>query len=56
MEKLSIVKIGGNIIEDENALNDFLCLFSKLKGKKILVHGGGKKLLKWLRNWELNQP
>jgi acetylglutamate kinase len=43
MEKLSIVKIGGNIIEDENALNDFLCLFSKLKGKKILVHGGGKK-------------
>jgi acetylglutamate kinase len=43
MEKLSIVKIGGNIIEDENALNDFLRLFSKLKGKKILVHGGGKK-------------
>ncbi|WP_370478680.1 acetylglutamate kinase [Tamlana flava] len=43
MEKLSIVKIGGNIIEDENALNDFLELFSKLEGKKILVHGGGKR-------------
>lgn len=43
MEKLSIVKIGGNIIEDETALNDFLQLFSNLKGKKILVHGGGKK-------------
>ena len=40
---IHVVKIGGNIIEDENALNDFLCLFSKLKGKKILVHGGGKK-------------
>lgn len=43
MEKLSIVKIGGNIIEDENSLNDFLVLFSKIEGKKILVHGGGKK-------------
>ncbi|WP_338356433.1 acetylglutamate kinase [Yeosuana marina] len=43
MEKLSIVKIGGNIIEDESALNDFLNLFSNLKGQKILIHGGGKR-------------
>lgn len=42
-EKLSIIKIGGNIIEDEAELNEFLMLFSKLKGKKILVHGGGKR-------------
>ncbi|WP_027137681.1 acetylglutamate kinase [Gaetbulibacter saemankumensis] len=42
-EKLSIVKIGGNIIEDDTALNAFLQLFSNLKGKKILVHGGGKR-------------
>ncbi|XMO87553.1 acetylglutamate kinase [Algibacter sp. AS12] len=42
-EKLSIVKIGGNIIEDENALEAFLKLFSNLEGKKILVHGGGKR-------------
>ena len=43
MEKLSIVKIGGNIIEDETSLNAFLKLFSNLEGKKILVHGGGKR-------------
>ncbi|AJR03273.1 acetylglutamate kinase [Siansivirga zeaxanthinifaciens] len=42
-EKLSIVKIGGNIIEDESALLAFLELFSNLEGKKILVHGGGKR-------------
>lgn len=42
-EKLSIVKIGGNIIEDEEALKKFLQLFSKLEGKKILVHGGGSR-------------
>ncbi|WP_111308117.1 acetylglutamate kinase [Confluentibacter sediminis] len=42
-EKLSIVKIGGNIIEDEQSLNDFLKLFVNLKGKKILIHGGGKR-------------
>ena len=43
MEKLSIIKIGGNIIEDETSLNSFLELFSKVEGKKILVHGGGKR-------------
>ena len=42
-EKLSIVKIGGHIIEDSFALTEFLELFSNLEGKKILVHGGGKK-------------
>lgn len=42
-EKLSIVKIGGNIIEDDASLNAFLKLFSNLEGKKILVHGGGKR-------------
>ena len=43
MQKLSIIKIGGNIIEDEKSLDAFLKLFSNLKGKKILVHGGGKR-------------
>lgn len=42
-EPLSIVKIGGNIIEDEASLKSFLKLFSNLEGKKILVHGGGKR-------------
>jgi len=39
---LKVVKIGGNIIEKEDALSHFLSDFSKLKGPKILVHGGGK--------------
>jgi len=41
-QKLSIVKIGGNVIENKEELSKFLSLFSKLKGMKILVHGGGK--------------
>ena len=40
--KLSIVKIGGNVIENKTELAAFLLNFSKLEGKKILVHGGGK--------------
>lgn len=40
---LQVVKIGGNVIEDEKQLSQFLNLFSKLKGPKILVHGGGKR-------------
>lgn len=42
-QKLSIIKIGGNIIEDEKRLSHLLELFSQMDGLKILVHGGGKK-------------
>jgi len=40
--RLLIVKIGGNVIDNANALNDFVEKFAALPGKKILVHGGGK--------------
>lgn len=39
---LNLVKIGGNIIDNEEKLNQFLQDFAKLSGPKILVHGGGK--------------
>jgi acetylglutamate kinase len=42
METLNIIKIGGNIIDNSSELSEFLELFSKIKGNKILVHGGGK--------------
>jgi acetylglutamate kinase len=42
MEKLFIIKIGGNIIDDEAALELFLKKFAAVEGYKILVHGGGK--------------
>ena len=40
---LSVIKIGGNIIENSSELSRFLKLFKHLDGPKILVHGGGKK-------------
>jgi acetylglutamate kinase len=40
--QLSIIKIGGNIIDDEARLSAFLDNFAAVPGKKILVHGGGK--------------
>ncbi len=39
---LTVIKIGGNIIDDANKLNSFLNDFSNIEGPKILVHGGGK--------------
>ncbi len=42
MEELFIIKVGGNIIDDDTKLKSFLQLFAVLKGHKILVHGGGK--------------
>jgi acetylglutamate kinase len=42
MKPLTIVKIGGNVIDDSENLHYFLEDFSALEGDKILVHGGGK--------------
>src|SRR3954463_2263460 len=42
MEKLFVIKIGGNIIDDEKKLSSFLKEFASIQEKKILVHGGGK--------------
>lgn len=39
---LTIIKIGGNVIDDDRQLQVFLEKFAALQGKKILVHGGGK--------------
>lgn len=42
MKTLKVIKIGGNIIDNEAVLTTFIKDFSTLKGPKILVHGGGK--------------
>ena len=47
MPKLTIVKIGGAIIEEETKLLPLLKDFAALTGPKILVHGGGKKASLW---------
>ncbi len=42
MEKLFVIKIGGNVVDDAASLNLFLRKFSAVDACKILVHGGGK--------------
>jgi len=42
MRKLYIIKIGGQIIDDEQKLAAFLRQFAAIGERKILVHGGGK--------------
>ncbi len=42
MEQMFVIKIGGNIIDDEKKLSSFLSAFASIEEKKILVHGGGK--------------
>src|SRR5674476_682714 len=41
-ERLFIIKIGGNVIDDSKNLDSFIQEFANIEGKKILVHGGGK--------------
>lgn len=46
MEKLTIIKVGGKIVEEEATLNKLLADFSAIEGYKILVHGGGRSATK----------
>ena len=45
-EKLTIVKVGGAVVEDEAQLLQLLKDFSAIEGCKVLVHGGGRKATK----------
>lgn len=42
-EKLTIVKVGGAVVEDEVQLTQLLNDFSAIEGRKVLVHGGGRR-------------
>lgn len=43
MKKITVVKIGGNVIDNPETLAAFIHDFSNIEGAKILVHGGGKE-------------
>ncbi|WP_409416903.1 acetylglutamate kinase [Flavobacterium sp. PS2] len=44
--QVSLIKIGGNIIDNPSELEKFLTDFSKIEGHKVLIHGGGKSATK----------
>ncbi len=52
-ERITVVKIGGNVIDDQTALRRFLKDFAALDGAKILVHGGGKLATRMAQRLEL---
>ena len=45
-KKLTIVKVGGAVVEDEAQLTQLLKDFAAIEGAKILVHGGGRRATK----------
>ncbi|RAJ17804.1 acetylglutamate kinase [Olleya aquimaris] len=54
MKTLKIIKIGGNIIDNEAALQQFLSDFSTITTPKILVHGGGKLATKLAQQMQVD--
>ena len=42
MDRLTIIKVGGKVVEESESLNALLDQFSKISGNKLLVHGGGR--------------
>lgn len=55
MEVLKVIKIGGNVIDNDLALERFLRNFAAIKGRKILVHGGGKLATRMAERLEIQQ-
>ena len=53
MNGITVVKIGGNVIDDPAALKAFLAEFAAIEGPKILVHGGGKLATRMAERLEL---
>jgi len=45
-EKLTVIKVGGKIVEEEATLNQLLNDFAAIEGHKVLVHGGGRSATK----------
>ena len=45
-EKAFVVKVGGAVVEDEAQLARLISDFSALPGRKVLVHGGGRRATK----------
>jgi acetylglutamate kinase len=41
MERLTIIKVGGKVVEDTGAMNALLDHFTRISSHKILIHGGG---------------
>ena len=46
MEKIIIIKVGGAVVEDEAQLEQLIGRFAAVKGRKVLVHGGGRRATK----------
>lgn len=44
MKQLTIIKVGGAILEQKDKLKILLRIFHQCKGAKILIHGGGKEV------------
>ena len=46
MEKINVIKVGGAVVEDQQQLSLLLKEFSAIEGRKVLVHGGGRRATK----------
>ena len=41
-EKITVIKVGGKIVEERESLNNLLDRFAAIEGNKVLIHGGGR--------------
>ena len=42
-ERITIIKVGGKIVEESSSLGNLLDRFAAIEGRKVLIHGGGRE-------------
>lgn len=50
---VKVFKIGGNVIDNPEALDSFLGEFARVEGPKVLIHGGGKEATRLCKRMEI---
>lgn len=48
MKKLTVIKVGGGVLENPTEMEEFLNQFAAIDGRKVLVHGGGREANKMM--------
>lgn len=52
MDKLTLIKVGGKIVEEQETLSRLLVAFAAIPGRKVLVHGGGRSATAMASAWD----
>ena len=56
MKKITVIKVGGKIVEERESLDNLLDCFATIEGYKVLIHGGGRSATRIAQKLGIESP